>query len=93
MLVGVCRIELFIPSAQSLKEKRGIVKSLKTRIAQKFNVSIAEVEYQDKWQRAVLGVALVGTEEPVMQQTLSFIENFVSQEFRVQIIGWQARIS
>ena len=93
MLVGVCRIELFIASAQSLKEKRGIVKSLKSRIAQKFNVSIAEVEYQDKWQRAVLGVALVGTDESSMQQTFSYIENFVSQDFRVQIIGWQARIT
>ena len=93
MFVGVCRIELFIASAQSLKEKRGIIKSLKSRIAQRFSVSIAEVEHQDKWQRAVLGVALVGTDEPLMQQTFSFIENFVSQDFRVQIIDWRVRIT
>ena len=43
MLVGVCCVELYLTSVQSLKEKRGIVKSIKTRIAQKFNVSIAEV--------------------------------------------------
>ncbi len=93
MLVGVCRVELFMASAQSLKEKRGILKSLKARIAQKFNVSIAEVDHQEKWQRAVLGIALVGGDEHGIQQTLSFIENFISEDYRVQIIGWHAHIT
>jgi hypothetical protein len=56
MHVGVCTIELRLPGNDSLKGKRRILKSVISRVRQGFNVSIAEVEAQDIWQRAVLGV-------------------------------------
>lgn len=61
--VTLLTIELVIPHAQSLKEKRREVRGLKDRIRSKFNASVAEVGYQDKWQRAVLAVCLVGSDK------------------------------
>jgi hypothetical protein len=59
MHIGVCTIELRLPGNGSLKGKRSVIKSMVTRIGREFNVSIAEVDAQDAWQRAVLGVACV----------------------------------
>ena len=59
MHIGVCTIELRLPGNGSLKGKRRVIKSMVTRIGREFNVSIAEVDAQDAWQRAVLGVACV----------------------------------
>jgi uncharacterized protein YlxP (DUF503 family) len=61
MHIGVCTIELRLPGNSSLKGKRKIIKSMVTRIGREYNVSIAEVEAQDIWQRAVLGVACVSS--------------------------------
>ncbi len=59
MHVGICTIELRLPGNSSLKGKRSIIKSIVTRVSREFNVSIAEVDAQNQWQRAVLGVACV----------------------------------
>ena len=61
--VTLLTIELVIPHAQSLKDKRREVRGLKDRIRNKFNASVAEVGYQNKWQRAVLAVCLVGSDK------------------------------
>jgi len=60
MVVGLLSVELFIPEARSLKDKRAVLRSLKDRL-KKFNVAVAEVEDQDLWQRAGLGIAAVAT--------------------------------
>ena len=62
MVIGVCTIELRIHGGRSLKEKRRVLRSVKDRIRNRFNVSIAEVDYQDKWQRALLALAAVSNE-------------------------------
>lgn len=59
MHIGICTIELRLPGNGSLKGKRSVVKSIVTRVGREFNVSIAEVDAQNVWQRAVLGVACV----------------------------------
>ena len=59
MRIGICTIELRLPGISSLKGKRRVVKSIVTRVGRQFNVSIAEVEAQNVWQRAVLGVTCV----------------------------------
>jgi uncharacterized protein YlxP (DUF503 family) len=61
MHIGVCTIELRLPGNGSLKGKRSVIKSILTRVSREFNVSIAEVDAQDLWQRAVLGVACVSS--------------------------------
>ncbi len=59
MHIGLCTIELRLPGNGSLKGKRSVIKSIVARVGREFNVSIAEVEAQNQWQRAVLGVACV----------------------------------
>lgn len=61
MHIGVCTIELRLPENHSLKGKRSVVKSISTRVSREFNVSIAEVDAQDIWQQAVLGVSCVSS--------------------------------
>jgi uncharacterized protein YlxP (DUF503 family) len=73
MFVGVYELEIFIPSSSSLKDKRLVVKSIKDRIRNKFNVSIAEVDYQDKWQRAKLGIATVSNDLAAINQVFDEI--------------------
>ena len=62
MIVAVALFELHIPYAQSLKDKRTIVKSLKDRMHNRFNVSVAETAHHDLWQRAELTAAVVSTD-------------------------------
>lgn len=59
MIVGVLEIEIFIPGSLSLKDKRMVIKSLKDTVSKKFNASVAEVDFLDKWQRAAIGCAVV----------------------------------
>lgn len=79
MVVGVCTVELFIPESQSLKDKRQVLHSLKDRLRGKFNLSVAEVDGQDLWQKAVLGMACVANEnghvEQVLEQALNVIKS------------------
>jgi len=84
MIVGVCTVELFIPDSQSLKDKRQVLHSLKDRLREKFNLSVAEVDEQDLWQKAVLGIACVANEgmhvNRVLDQALNLIKNMPSVE-------------
>lgn len=81
MIVGVLRVRLLMRGAHSLKEKRQVVRSLKDRIRNTFNVSVAEVDAQDVWQTVELGVAAVGTDTPYVHGLLSSVLNFI-QVFR-----------
>jgi uncharacterized protein YlxP (DUF503 family) len=78
MHIGVCTIELRLPGNGSLKGKRSVVKSVVARVGREFNVSIAEVDAQDAWQRAVLGVACVsssaGYAHGLLEQVVRWIE-------------------
>lgn len=84
MVVGVCTVELWIPESQSLKDKRQVLHSLKDRLRGKFNLSIAEVDGQDLWQKAVLGMACVANDgshvEQVLEQALNVIKSMPTIE-------------
>jgi uncharacterized protein YlxP (DUF503 family) len=77
MIVGVCRLTLMAPESHSLKEKRMVLRSIKDRARQKFNVAIAEVGAQDNWQEAVLGFAVVANEKGFVREMLAKIVNFI----------------
>jgi len=57
--IQLLTIELVIPHAQSLKDKRRVLRGVKDRLRKRFNVAVAEVAYQDKWQRAVLAITML----------------------------------
>jgi uncharacterized protein YlxP (DUF503 family) len=79
MIVGVCTIELFLSDSRSLKDKRRVLLRLKDRLHGQFNLSVAEVDGQDLWQKAVLGLACVSNEgrhaNQVLDQALNLIRN------------------
>lgn len=77
MHIGTCTIGLYIPIAGSLKEKRQVVKSLLARVRNKFNVSIAEVDGQDRLQNAVLGVACVSNSMEYAHGQLEAVVRFI----------------
>ncbi len=78
MIVGACRVVLHLPSAHSLKDKRHVVKSILARVHNQFNVSGAEIEDQELWQRAVLGIAVVTNDTHHANEVLSTVVNFIA---------------
>ena len=87
MLIGTAQIELYIPGTFSLKEKRFILQSIKKKIQNQFNVSIAEVDFHDKWQRSCLGIACVSNDRRFLDKTLANVMNAVQRESRVEILN------
>jgi uncharacterized protein len=91
MIVGTLQIELFIPDSTSLKVKRSAVKSLKDRIRSRFNVSVAEIDNNDKWQRATIGIAIVSNETSHIESIISTIMNLVDGDRRVEVLEIETR--
>lgn len=83
--IGLLTLELLIPAADSLKAKRCVLKSLKDRLHSSFNVSVAEVAGHDKWQRAVLGVSMIGNDKQWINSALDHIVDFVADNDRLEI--------
>lgn len=79
MIIGSLRIELHIPTAHSLKDKRSVIKSVITRLQNEFNASVAEVADQDVWQRGVIGVACVGSDSHYIEGQINAIIRWVEQ--------------
>jgi uncharacterized protein YlxP (DUF503 family) len=93
MHVGVCIIDLRLPGNSSLKGKRRVVKSMVTRITREFNVSVAEVEDQDLWQRAVLGVACVSSSASYAHGQLERVVQWIeAQRFDVELLDYQIEL-
>ncbi len=92
MVVGIISLELYLPQVRSLKEKRSILKSLIQKIRNSFNVSISEVNYHDKWQRAGLGVGVVTTDQAQLDSISAKLEMFIEREIRVNITLWNMRL-
>ena len=77
-VVGLLSLEIHLPGTQSLKEKRSIIRSVKDRI-RRLNVSIAEIDYQDLWQRCLLGVVAVGATQTNVEQALKSVEDEIER--------------
>ena len=78
MSVGALKVRLRLPENHSLKGKRRVLQSIATQVRNKFNVSIAEIEDQDLWQLATLGIVCVSTDRRHATQILSKVVEFVS---------------
>jgi uncharacterized protein YlxP (DUF503 family) len=88
MVVGICTIELHLPESGSLKGKRQILKGIKDRIRNRFNVSLAEVENNDLWQRTTLGVAAVANQGKFVNQVLSQVIEHLHKESGVVVLDY-----
>ncbi len=86
MIVGVCRVCLHLPEGHSLKVKRQVLSSLKTRLCQAFNVSVAEVGDHDLWQRATLGIACVANETRHVNGVMDQVLNVIRSNPKVEVL-------
>jgi uncharacterized protein YlxP (DUF503 family) len=87
MPVGLLTLELHIPDAQSLKDKRQVVRSLKDRLRRHFNVAVAELEYQEVWSRAIIGVVTLSTAEQHVEESLQLVLEDASRQLGRMLVG------
>lgn len=80
MTVGMCLVVLRMPANRSLKDKRQVVRSIVERVRNRFNVSIAEVDDNDRWQTASLGLCCVANDRAFVEATLSKAVAFIEHE-------------
>jgi len=92
MFVGTLTVELSIPAADSLKDKRQVVKSLIEGIRHKFNVSAAEVDQNDIWRCATLGFATVSNERKLVGETLDKVVREIDHELRCEVTHCEQEI-
>lgn len=90
LFVRTLSITLFIHDALSLKDKRQVLQSLMQKVRQKFNVAIAEIGYQDEWQRTEIGLAFVSNQPSHLEQMQPEILNFIEDQYPVEIARLEA---
>ncbi len=87
MVVGILHLDLKIHECNSLKAKRGCVRQLLGKVKTRFEVAAAEVGHQDLWQRAQVGVAIVGNDRAVINQKLDHVLNFVDKIGTAEVVN------
>jgi hypothetical protein len=93
MNVGVCRIKLCLPENQSLKGKRRVLKSITTQVSSRYNISVAEVDNQDLWQLATLGICYISNNQRHTNEVLCKVVDFiVGGRFEVEILDYEIEI-
>ena len=92
MPVGLPTLEIHIPDAQSLKDKRQVLRSLKDKLRREFNVAVAEMEHHDVWQRSVVGVVTLSNEEKHVQESLQNVLNEADRILGSFLIGQKFEI-
>ncbi len=85
-IIGVLTLDIHIPYSGSLKEKRMVVKSIKDKLHHKFNVSVAEVDFTDKWQRTRLGIVQVGSDYKYIEKNMDIIFNLIDSNDAIEIV-------
>ncbi|MBN2409413.1 MAG: DUF503 domain-containing protein [Candidatus Aminicenantes bacterium] len=86
MVIGLLSLEIFLPYSQSLKDKRKVLNTLRDRIHSRFNAAFAELDFQDKWQRAGLGIVTLNSQKGLVDQVLQKILRDVEENLQGEII-------
>ena len=81
MSLGVLSLKIHIPGCSSLKEKRGRLKPLITRLRKEFNISVAEIDHHDVWQTATISCAMISTEKSHTQRSLQKVANWIDNNW------------
>lgn len=87
MTIGFLKLDIYLPGANSMKDKRSVVNSIKNRVRNKYNVSIAEIGANNYWGKVSLGIATVNDSYNIVSNTLDDIEKFIETNFSVVIMG------
>ena len=93
MHIGFCRLELYLPDTHSLKERRGVARSVAARIRNQFNVSVAEVNDNELWQRLTLGVCCISNDSRHANEIISKVASFVESSRRdLELLDYETEI-
>jgi uncharacterized protein YlxP (DUF503 family) len=93
MNVGVCKVSLRLPENMSLKGKRQVLKSITSRVRNKFNVAVAEVGDNDVWQLATIGICCISNNGRHTNQVLSRVVNFIiDSRFEIELLDYEIEI-
>jgi len=92
VIVGTVKLRLMVRESRSLKEKRRVISSIKDRLRNAFNVSVAELEEQDSHQTAVLGVAIITSDRRFAQQVLAQVVNAVRSHPVAQLLDYELEV-
>ncbi len=87
MHVLLIKLSLQIPDAHSLKDKRRQIRSLKDRLRSKFNVSVAEIDALDNWQKAVIGVCMISIDKSYLDKQYSLVEALVLEYTELELVN------
>ncbi len=89
MVVAIVRVEIHLPGSTSLKDKRAVIRALKDRIHGRTAAAVAEVDHQDLWQRAALGIAVVAGESAPVNGRLQEIRSIIESRPDAVVLEWQ----
>ena len=89
MVVGLCVVELLLPGSRSLKDKRLLIKGIKDRLRARFNLSLAEVDFQNLWQRAKIGMVSIASSKDVLHTTINKAIEIIENNTQCEIIDCQ----
>jgi uncharacterized protein YlxP (DUF503 family) len=85
IFISLLTVEVVIPWARSLKDRRSAVRGLKDRLRSRFNASVAEVSCEDKWQRAVIAVCILGSDRRQLESSMSKVRQLCEEARDLQI--------
>ena len=89
MIIGVCTLDFFLPGCSSLKQKRMFLRSIKEKLRNKHNVAVAEVEFQDVWQRARIGLTSVSSDQKILDSTFQAVLRMAEYSADAQLTNFE----
>ncbi|MBS6534451.1 MULTISPECIES: DUF503 domain-containing protein [Peptoniphilus] len=92
MIIGICTCEIYIFNANSLKSKRSVVKSIIEKSKNRFNISIAEVGENDKWQKSIIAFSTISNDQRLVEETIEKVINFFDSYSEIEIINIKREI-
>lgn len=92
MIIGICTCEIYIFNANSLKSKRSVVKSIIEKSKNRFNISIAEVGENDKWQKSIIAFSTISNDQRLVEETIDKVINFFDSYSEIEIINIKREI-
>ena len=87
MPIGLLTLEIHIPDARSLKDKRQVLRSLKERLRSRFNVAVAELDYQDTWQRSQIGIVSLSNDQAHLEQSMRAVYDEAEQQLGRDLVS------
>lgn len=92
MPVGLLTLEIHIPGARSLKDKRQVIRSLKDRLRAQFNVAVAELDHQELWQRSLVGVVSLSGDAQHLEQSLRTVADAAERLLGGDLVGHEIEL-